>query len=238
MTGYDHAASRPRKLEAISHCIDAGFEISALGGLYEKGVVYYTLGGETFNDVRMFYNVFGEKIHAAISYENLNYQACKAAGNALQDSGAINDLRLHVLNGDILSASLKYQPRDTLGLILFLDLTQFLSFGHQEYFQRWAVDKSVVPGDVLLITSSLPPWELVRQTFVERLAPVLRDMGASERQIESKEYWKESYVRCLIKYFADDWAYQQISGTSFRHFFTRLYRDTRIEMVLNGFVVH
>ncbi len=237
MTGYDHAASRPRKLEAISHCIDAGFDKSVLGGLYDKGVAYYTLGGETFNDVRMFYNVFGNRIHFAVSYENLSYHKCKTAGDALQLSGAINELHLHVLNGDILTASLKYLPRDKLGLVLFLDLTQFLSFGHQEYFQRWAVEKSVVPGDVLLITSSLPPWELVRKTFVERLAPVLRDMGASEQQIESKEFWKESYVRCLLTYFADDWAYRQISGTSFRHFFTRLYRDTKIEMVLNGFVV-
>jgi hypothetical protein len=237
MTGYKHDTSRPNKLQAISDSIDVGFGVSVLGGLHKRGVGYYTLGGETFNDLRIFYNVFGERLRFAVSYENKHYAKCKTAGSLLQESGALSSLPLHVLSGDILASDLRYCRRDDVGLIIFLDLTQFISFAHREYFERWIVARALQPGDVIYVTSSLPPWELVRDTFVAKLTPVLRDMGASNGQLQDRAFWKHSYVKCLLQYFADGWRYQQLSRLGFRHFFERLYRDTRIEMAMNGFVV-
>jgi hypothetical protein len=144
---------------------------------------------------------------------------------------------LQVLPGDIFDSDLRVAPRSGRTVILFLDSYEFLTLDHQAPFERWILSHSLQPGDLVYVTTSLPPWEFMRNQFQTEVAPILRTYGATTAQLEDKEYLKEHYIPVLLQYFSEKWQHRRLSRWAFRHFYGLIYRDTRIPMALNAFVV-
>jgi hypothetical protein len=55
MGDFHDTEQRPNKVKGISRAIVAGIDHSD-GTLCDRGIIYYTLGGVRFRDVRLFYN--------------------------------------------------------------------------------------------------------------------------------------------------------------------------------------
>jgi hypothetical protein len=193
----------------------------------------------TIRDVKLFYNVFGDRIEAACSYEEdpKVFPRAKAAAKKLCASGQIGKVPLQVLPGDIFDSDLRVVPRDGRTVVLFLDTYEVLTLDHQAPFERWVLAHSLRPGDLVYVTTSLPPWSFLRTQFQTEVAPILRTYGASDAQLQDKEYLKQHYVPVLLQYFCETWQYRRLSSHGFRHFFGLIYRDTKIPMAMNGFIV-
>src|SRR5262249_44230288 len=156
-----------------------------------------------------------------VSYEKVPHVLRRAmrAAQRLGSSGALGRLLLDVRAGDLLVSDLRVYPRDGVGLIVFLDLTEFLTLAHQRYFQDWIVSGSLQSGDVLYVTTSLPPWLIIKEEFQSELLPILRDGGATPAQVREKEFWKRNCVPAMMSYFAGQWQHYQLSSLGFKHFF-------------------
>jgi hypothetical protein len=161
----------------------------------------------------------------------------RKAAKKLCASGQIGKVPLEVLPGDIFDSDLRVVPRDGRTVILFLDTYEFLTLDHQAPFERWVLAHSLRPGDLVYVTTSLPPWEFLRTQFQMEVAPILRTYGASDAQLQDKEYLKEQYIPVLLQYFCEKWQHRRLSSRGFRHFYGLTYRDTKIPMALNGFIV-
>jgi hypothetical protein len=238
MGDFHDTERRPNKLKGISRAILAAIE-DGNAALCDRGLIYYTLGGVRFRDLKLFYNVFGDRIEAAYSYEEdpkVLPRARKAA-KKLCASCQIGKVRLEVVPGDIFVSDLRVTPRKGRTVVLFLDTYEFLTMDHQAPFERWVIAHSLQPGDVVYVTTSLPPWEFLRTQFQTEVAPILRTYGSTEAQLEDKDYLKGHYIPILLQYFSEKWQHRRLSSRGFRHFFGLIYRDTRIPMALNGFVV-
>jgi hypothetical protein len=238
MGDFHDTEHRPNKLKGISCAIVAGIDHSD-GSLCDRGIVYYTLGGLRFRDIKLFYNVFGNRIEAAYSFEDDPKVLPKArkAAKQLRASGQIGKIPLEVLSGDIFDSDLKVVSREGRTVVLFLDTYEFLTLDHQGPFERWIIAHSLQAGDLVFVTTSLPPWEFLRTEFQAGVGPVLRNYGVTQQQMEDKEYLKEHYIRLLLRYFSEKWQHYRLSSRGFRHFYGQIYRDTRIPMALNGFII-
>jgi hypothetical protein len=239
MRGFHDVTRRPNKLKAISSAIVAAFDAGYASSLCQQGIVYYTLGGVLFNDLQLFYNVFHGLMTAAISYEDKPdvLPNAERAARKLRTSGRIGDLDLRVLPGDIFDSDLSVVPRTGLGLVLFLDTYDFLTVRHQVYFERWILSQHLVPGDLVYVTTSLPPWEFLRGSFRELVGDILKNYGIAEDDIADRGYLEQHYIPVLLTHFVETWRYRRLSQRGLRHFYCDVYRDTRIPMALNGFVV-
>jgi len=69
------------------------------------------------------------------------------------------------------------------------------------------------------------------------VAPILRTYGVTDAQLEDKDYLKENYIPVLLQYFCEKWQHRRLSSRGLRHFYGLIYRDTKIPMALNGFIV-
>lgn len=239
MSPFHRTIERPNKVRAIVDAISEGFQAGCFKGPIEKGIVYHTLGGIKFNDVKIFYNVFGDTLKHALSYEYgpNEFQRAEREAKKLQTSGLLGGVTLKVLQENILESDLRHVPRDGMGVVLFLDLTEVFGIDHQAAIKRWIFGHSLVPGDVIYVTSSLPPWELIRNGFRAGIEPILKGYGATATQLANKQYWKVEYIPVLFDHFAERWRCHGHSRRGFRHFYGSLYRDSQIEMAINGFQV-
>ncbi len=238
MGDFHDTERRPNKVKGISCAIVAGIDHSD-GSLCDRGIIYYTLGGVRFRDVKLFYNVFGDRIEVAYSYEEdpKILPKAKKAAKKLCGSGQIDAIPLEVLPGNIFDSDLKVAPRNGRTVVLFLDTYEFLTLDHQAPFERWVLSHSLQSGDLVFVTTSLPPWEFLRTEFQREVSPILRTYGATAAQLEDKEYLKEHYIPVLLQYFSETWRHRRLSSRAFRHFFGLVYKDTKIPMALNGFIV-
>jgi len=69
MSTFHRQIDRPNKVKAIVDAIVEGLKAGCYTGPFENGIVYHTLGGIRFNDRKDLYNVFGERLKHAVSYE-------------------------------------------------------------------------------------------------------------------------------------------------------------------------
>ena len=238
MGDFHDTKRRPNKVRGISCAIVAGIDHGKTS-LCDRAIIYYTLGGVRFRDLKLFYNIFGDRIEAAYSYEDdpKVFPKAKNAAKKLRASGQIGKMPLEILPGDIFDSDLRVAPRNGRTVVLFLDTYEFLTLDRQAPFERWILAHSLQSGDLVFVTTSLPPWEFLRTEFQREVAPILRTYGATAVQLESKDYLKENYIPVLLQYFSEKWRYRRLSNRAFRHFYGLVYRDTKIPMALNGFIV-
>jgi hypothetical protein len=236
MRGFHDVTCRPNKVKAISSAIVAGFDAGHATALLDRGFLYYTLGGIQFSDVHLFHNIFQDRMIAAISYEDKPEVRRKAERAAKKLRGQLA-LDLRVYPGDIFESDLSVVPRAGLGLVLFLDTYEFLTTAHHGYFERWILSQQLVPGDLVYVTTSLPPWQFLRGDFQQNVGAILKSYGATEQQLADSEYLKKHYIPILLTSFVETWRYHGLSHRGFAHFYCDVYRDTKIPMAINGFAV-
>jgi hypothetical protein len=232
-SGYHAVEERPNKEQAMVDAFAAGFAEGCLRAAYDRGIVYYTLGAIRFTDLISLYNICGRRITAARSFELCErvYPEAKAAAEQLKQTQLVG-FDLDVLYGDIYDCDLRLIPRDNHALVLFLDLTEVLHPRDEQFFREWVGGRSLVPGDVVYITSCIHPWVTAREKFRRLVGPILERSGVSTDQGGPL-----NYVPALINHFASRWGHNNYSATTFHHFFERVYRNTRFHMALNGFVL-
>src|SRR5262245_25151239 len=151
MSPFHRRIDRPNKVKAIVDAIADGLTVGCFNGAFENGIVYHTLGGIRFSDVKIFYNVFGDQIKHTVSYEHgpSDFARAEKELEKLQGAKVFGDMRLEVRPENILEADLRHAPRDGMGLVLFLDLTEVFDMDHRTAIKRWIFGNSLVPGDLI-----------------------------------------------------------------------------------------
>lgn len=232
-SNYHAVDARPNKEQAILDAFTAGFTDGCLRVAHDRGFIYYTLGGIRFTDLISLYNICGTQLRAARSFENLDtvYPAAKAAAEDLK-TNHLPGLDLELLPRDIYDSDLRLVPRGGQAVVVFLDLTEMLLPADEQYFREWILGGSLVPGDIIYVTSCVHPWLTTRKSFQKVIGPVLQRQG-----VDTSGEAVVNYVPALIKDFISRWRYRSYTNLTFHHFFERTYQDSKFSMALNGFAL-
>ena len=232
-SNYHAMEARPNKEQAILDAFAAGFADRCLRAAHDRGFVYYTLGGIRFSDLICLYNICGSQVLAARSFENQGrvYPHAKAAADQLKAT-YLPGFDLEVLPGDIYDCDLRLVPREGRAVVVFLDLTEMLLPGDEVYFREWILGGSLLPGDIVYLTSCVHPWLTSRKRFQKVMGPILQRQG-----VETSGEGAVNYVPALIKDFVSRWRYRAYTTVTIDHFFERTYQDSKFSMALNGFVL-
>lgn len=233
LSPYHAREERPNKELAILDGFTAGFADGCLRTAHDRGFVYYTLGGIRFTDLISLYNISGQQMLAARSFENLEKVVPEAQAAADQlKANYLAGFNLEVVPGDIYDCGFRLVAREGRAVVVFLDLTEMLLPDDEGYFREWVLGGSLVPGDVIYITSCVHPWLTTRKGFQRTIGPILQRQG-----VEPGAEAVVNYVPALIKDFAARWHYRALTKTTFDHFYGRVYKDSKFSMAINGFAL-